>query len=195
MSQNWITFCQKDPVTVAKNILGAYLIRETSEGIIKGRIVEVEAYGGFHDAGSHISKGVTARTKIMLDTPGLAYVYIIYGMYHCLNLVAHTENQAGAVLIRAVEPLEGLEIMKQRRGLSVTKNVCNGPGKLCQAFGITKADNGHLLSEQPLYIVKGAPLPEEQVAATPRVNIDYAGEAKEWLWRFYIKDNPYISRK
>lgn len=193
MQQRWQAFCEDDPVSVARKLLGAYLISETSEGKITGKIVEVEAYGGFSDPGSHISKGITNRTKIMMEKPGIAYVYVIYGMYNCLNVVAHTAGQAGAVLIRAVEPLTGVEIMQKRRNCLKLKNLCSGPGKLCQAFGITKEFNGHLLIASPLYIKsEEAVLTDNEILAVARVNIDYAGEAKEWPWRFYIKGNKYV---
>ncbi len=193
--KQWSEFQFAETVAVARDLLGAHLVSETADGVVSGKIVEVEAYGGFSDAGSHISRGVTERTKIMLDRPGLAYVYIIYGVHHCLNVVAHPEGQAGAVLIRALEPLNGIGIMQKRRGVQENRSLCSGPGKLCQAFGITKEHNGHFLAEQPLYLVRGDQVGEDQIAAVPRVNIDYAGEAKHWPWRFYIKGNAYISRK
>jgi len=193
--KQWSAFCLEEPVAVARKLLGTHLVGETAGGSVSGMIVEVEAYGGFSDAGSHISRGVTERTKIMLDTPGLAYVYIIYGVHHCLNVVAHSMGQAGAVLIRAVEPLTGIEVMQRRRGVDAIRSLCSGPGKLCQAFGITKDHNGHFLGEQPVYITFERKVDTEQIVAVPRVNIDYAGEAKHWPWRFYIKENAYVSRK
>jgi len=193
--KQWSEFRFAETVAVARDLLGSHLVSETADGVVSGKIVEVEAYGGFSDAGSHISRGVTERTKIMLDRPGLAYVYIIYGVHHCINVVAHPEGQAGAVLIRALEPLSGIDIMQKRRGVQEIRSLCSGPGKLCRAFGITKEHNGHFLAEQPLYLLQGPQVGDEQIAAVPRVNIDYAGEAKHWPWRFYIKNNRYISRK
>lgn len=191
----WLQFCRMPTEQAARRLLGMRLVRETPEGVIMGSIVEVEAYGGTEDAGSHISRAVTDRTKIMAETPGLAYVYIIYGMHHCLNVVAHVDGAAGAVLIRAVEPLSGVELMQRRRGAVRERELCNGPGKLCQAFGITKELNGHCLTEPPLYLAGGETIAEDAIEATKRINIDYAGEAKEWPWRFYIKENRYVSRK
>ena len=99
------------------------------------------------------------------------------------------------MLVRAVEPLEGLALMEARRGTARVRDLCNGPGKLCQAFGITKRHNGHCLASPPLYIVPGARPAAAEIAVAPRINIDYAGEAKDWLWRFYLSGNPYVSRK
>ncbi len=195
MKQALFALCRQPTELAACSLLGARLVSDTPEGRVAGRIVEVEAYGGAADRGSHISRAVTERTKIMAARPGLAYVYLIYGMYHCLNVVAHADGEAGAVLVRAVEPLEGLDLMKARRGTERVRNLCNGPGKLCQAFGITKRHNGHCLTEAPLYIVPGEKPAEAEVAAAPRINIDYAGEAKDWLWRFYLKGNQYVSKK
>lgn len=195
MNHWWLSFCSEDTVAVARSLIGMHLVKDMPDGRLIGKIVEVEAYGGFDDAGSHISRGITERTKIMLDTPGLAYVYLIYGMYHCLNVVAHTEAKAGAVLIRAVEPLDGIEIMHKRRSIEKIRDLCNGPGKLCQAFGITKYHNGHFLNNSPLYITNGESIASDMIVATPRINIDYAGEAAGWPWRFYIKGSKYISRK
>lgn len=191
----WLQYCRMPTEQTARRLLGMHLVRKTPEGVITGKIVEVEAYGGTEDAGSHISRAVTERTKIMAEAPGLAYVYIIYGMHHCLNVVAHVDGAAGAVLIRAVEPLSGVELMQRRRGAVRERELCNGPGKLCQAFGITKELNGHCLTEPPLYLTGGDTIAEDAIEVTKRINIDYAGEAKEWPWRFYIKANRYVSRK
>ena len=190
-----LSICRAETQIAARNLLGACLVSETPEGLVSGKIVEVEAYGGPADAGSHISRAVTDRTKIMAAAPGLAYVYIIYGVHCCLNVVAHADGQAGAVLVRAIEPVSGVPLMQQRRGVERVRMLCSGPGKLCQSFGITKHLNGHALTDSPLYVTVGEPVADDQVVAAKRINIDYAGEAKEWLWRFYIKDNSYISHK
>ncbi len=195
MNKALLTLCRQATELAASALLGAQLVSDTPEGRVAGRIVEVEAYGGAADGGSHISRAVTERTKIMAGRPGLAYVYLIYGMHHCLNVVAHEDGEAGAVLVRAVEPLEGLALMEARRGTARVRDLCNGPGKLCQAFGITKRHNGHCLASPPLYIVPGARPAAAEIAVAPRINIDYAGEAKDWLWRFYLSGNPYVSRK
>lgn len=195
MNHLMFSFYERDPVIVARDLLGKFLIHDTHEGQLIGKIVEVEAYGGLQDAGSHASRGITERTKIMFDNPGLAYVYLIYGMHYCLNVTAHVNGQAGAILLRAVEPISGIEFMKKRRAKESIRDLCSGPGKLCQAFGVNKSHNGHQLTSSPLYITEGEPITEDAVVATPRINIDYAGEAKNWPWRFYSKESLFISRK
>lgn len=189
------SFYERDPVVVARDLLGKYLTHDTPEGQLIGKIVEVEAYGGLQDPGSHASRGITERTKIMFDKPGFAYVYLIYGMHYCLNASAHINGQAGAILLRALEPINGIELMKKNRAKDSLRDLCSGPGKLCQALGVNKNHNGRQLITSPLYIAAGEFIAEDAIMATPRINIDYAGEAKDWPWRFYIKGNSFISRK
>ena len=189
------SFYERDPVIVARDLLGKYLIHDTPEGQLIGKIVEVEAYGGLQDKGSHASRGITDRTQIMFDKPGFSYVYLIYGMHYCLNASAHITGQAGAILLRALEPIGGIELMKKNRGKDSLRDLCSGPGKLCQALGVNKNHNGRQLIATPLRIAEGEPVTEDEIVATPRINIDYAGEAKDWPWRFYIKGNLFISRK
>jgi DNA-3-methyladenine glycosylase len=156
-----------------------------------GRIVEVEAYLGERDAACHSSRGRTSRTAVMFGPGGHAYLYLIYGFHHCLNVVTRGEGEAEAVLIRALEPVEGSDVMrKNRKG---RPNLCSGPGVLCQALGIDRSLNGHPLSKPPLYLSPGPRVPKEGVGVSPRIGVAYAGEAAEWPLRFFIKGNPFVS--
>jgi DNA-3-methyladenine glycosylase len=176
---------------VARDLLGALLVREVDGRRLAGRIVEVEAYLGERDTACHSSRGRTKRTEVMFGPGGHAYIYFIYGFHHCLNVVTRGENQAEAVLIRALEPVEGLDVMrKNRKGRS---NLCSGPGVLCQALGIDRSLNGHPLWEPPLYLCPGERIPAARIAAGPRVGVAYAGEAARWPLRFYIKGNAFVS--
>lgn len=191
-------FCV-DASVLAPRLLGQYIVHETPQGICSGRIVETEAYGGqydgFPDDGAHSFRGMTRRTAPMFHAGGISYVYLIYGMYCCFNVVAGPEGKGQAVLIRAVEPVRGLSLMAQRRkAQKITKNLTNGPGKLCQAMAITRDENALDLTHSQLYLAH----PEEpvpfSVVTTTRIHIDYAVHGKHFPWRFYIKDNPYVSK-
>lgn len=189
-------FFMDDAISVAQKLLGKVLVHETCEGITKCRIVETEAYMGTLDKGSHAYSGkMTPRTAPLYEQGGIAYVYLIYGMYHCMNVVVNVKGLAQGVLIRALEPLEGIELMKKRRKMDNVKNLCSGPGKLCIAMDITKKENGLNLMTSSLYLEE--PKVEEafKIKAATRIGIDYAEEAKDFLWRFYIKDTPYLSVK
>jgi DNA-3-methyladenine glycosylase len=192
-------FYQRDTITVAKDLLGKILVHESIEGIAAGRIVETEAYRGPEDQAAHSSGGRrTARNEVMYGQKGYAYVYFIYGLYYCFNLTAgNVAGKPEAVLLRALEPVEGVDIMTKRRGAKQGKvtGLTNGPSRLCMAMGITKAQNKLDLTA-PLIYIKDAPsiLPENMVDTT-RVGIDYAGEWKNKCWRFYIKGNKFVSVK
>lgn len=189
-------FYMQDALTLSRELLGKVLVHETEDGIIKGRIVETEAYMGAIDPASHAYQNrKTARTSVMFEDGGIAYVYLIYGMYNCMNVVANKKDTAQACLIRALEPIEGIEIMKKNRKMDKLKNLCNGPGKLCMALGITKAQHGADLITSPLYLEEPENPEPFEVITSKRINIDYAGEAKDYPWRFLIKDSPYISVK
>lgn len=183
-------------VKVAKRLIGDILVYETSEGRVAGRITECEAYGGYYrgkpDDGSHAFKGLTERTKAMFGEGGHAYVYLIYGMYWCMNVVCGQEGEAAAVLIRSIEPLEGLELMQARRGKAKGKNLTTGPGRVAMALGIDKSLYGADLVTGPLYIEKS----EEKVAVerSKRRNIDYAVYGKNFPWRFTLKGSLWISK-
>lgn len=171
-------------VVVAKDLLGRVLVH-VDDGVRRaGRIVETEAYVGEHDLACHASKGRTARTDVMFGHPGHAYVYLIYGMYDCFNVVTEREGHASAVLIRAVEPIEGC--------LGAT----NGPGRLCRALRITRALNKVDLTDPAgsLTIEEGTPVPRRAIARGPRIGVDYAGEWAARPLRFWISGHASVSR-
>ncbi|MCD1295357.1 3-methyladenine DNA glycosylase [Methanocella sp. CWC-04] len=201
MSANKIvprSFFDRPTVAVAKDLLGKALVREHPVyGKMAARIVETEAYVGMDDKACHASKGMTERNKVMFGEPGHAYVYMIYGMYFCLNLVTEHNGFPAAVLIRAGEPLEGIEAMKKLRGDKVKKlrDLTSGPGKLCKAMGINREQNGiDLCKKGELYVVD---LPQEnyEIVESVRIGVDYAEEDRLKPWRFYVKGNPYVSKK
>jgi len=176
---------------VARDLLGCALVREAGGRRLAGRIVEVEAYLGTKDAACHSFKGRTRRTEVMFGPGGHAYIYFIYGFHHCLNAVTRGEGEAEAVLIRALEPMEGMDIMRRNR--KGKRNLCSGPGVLCQALSIDRSLNGHPLWQSPLYVCPGERTPAARIAAGPRVGVAYAGEAAEWPLRYYLKGNPFVS--
>lgn len=182
-------FFDRDSVTVAKELLGWYLIHETPKGTLVGRIVETEAYHD-KDPASHSFRGKTPRNSVMFGKSGIAYVYFIYGVYNCFNVVTDKENKGSAVLIRALEPIEGIELMQKFRKTKNIHELCNGPGKLTIAMNITRDRNGHDLSKRPLYLKPGPKC--KDIIQTTRIGIS---QAKEELYRFYINNNRYISKR
>ena len=189
-------FYRRSSLEVAPDLLGLSLVHNTNDGVFKGKIVEVEAYMGTKDVAAHSYSGKpTPRTQVMYGDGGFAYVYLIYGMYYCMNVVTNKIDIPEAVLIRAVEPLEGIDIMRQRRKKNKLTDLCNGPGKLCQSMGITKADNGVDLTGDHLYLEKPEQKEDFTIERSKRINIDYAKEARDYLWRFTIADSPFISVK
>lgn len=196
-------FYNRDSITVAKEILGKVLVYDNGEQRVSAKIVEAEAYRGTEDQAAHSYGGKrTPRVEVMYGEAGFAYVFMIYGMYFCLNLVTNAREIPQAVLIRAAEPVDGLELMSQRRfgkeyarlTKSQSRGLTNGPGKLCKAFAIDKNFNGMDLCGSKLYFEEGS---DEKftVIETKRVGVDYAGEAKDYPWRFYIEGNEYVSVK
>ncbi len=185
------SFYQKDTCTVAKELLGKILVNNSSDGITAGIIVETEAYLQGDEA-CHASKGLTPRNRIMFGPPGYAYIYFTYGMHYLFNVVTAPEGVGEAVLIRALEPVAGLELMSRRRGLNIIRELCSGPGKLVQAMGIKPDKYGHDLTEEPLFIVSGDNIPEENIVTTTRIGISVA---EHLPLRFYIKGNKFISKK
>jgi DNA-3-methyladenine glycosylase len=175
-------FYDRDTIQVARELLGKYLVH-LSDGVERiGRIVEVEAYLGPHDLAAHSARGLTRRTKIMFGPPGHAYVYMIYGIYHCMNVVTEREGHASAVLLRAVEPVKNIEGRSQ------------GPGLLCRAMRIDRRLDGHDLVSDDLYIASEAEEPPPAIVKRPRVGVDYAKHWAKRLLRFYIKGSPFISK-
>ena len=188
-------FYLKSADELAPALLGKVLVHKTAEGVTSGIIVETEAYIGPNDKGAHSCGGVpTARTAVMFGQGGFAYVYLIYGMYSCFNVVANSKDKPEAVLIRALEPLDGIELMKKRRGTDNLQNLCSGPGKLCSALGITRELSGADLCKNELFILDKPALPTSEIAVSPRINIDYAEEYRDVLWRYFVKDSKFVSK-
>lgn len=191
-----------DAIELSKKLLGKYIVREYDKKKLVAKIVETEAYMGIEDKGSHsYNNKRTEKTEAMYLPPGYVYIYIIYGMYHCLNIVSKEVDNPQAVLIRAVEPIEGIDIMSMNRfgkeyeqlTTQQKKNITNGPGKLCKALNIDKSLNKVKLNIAGISIYDGDK--DFEIVESKRINIDYAEEAKDYLWRFYINGNKYISKK
>ncbi len=174
---------------VAPRLLGCILERYIDGQILHAKIVETEAYDQ-SDVASHSYNGRTSRTEVMFGSSGHLYVYFTYGMHYCCNIVVGEAGYGAAVLIRSVEPLEGIEIMENRRGKNGVQ-ATNGPAKLCQALNIGKAMNGHDLRKGELRLIPQPPLQSTLITQTTRIGIS---QAKDVPWRFYIKENPYVSR-
>jgi DNA-3-methyladenine glycosylase len=189
-------FYNRDPVEVACELLGKWLVRACSgseDGVAAGRIVEVEAYLSRDDAACHANRGRTKRNATMFGPPGHAYVYSIHARF-CVNVVTEPAGAASAVLIRALEPVEGLELMKRRRGLEDLRDLARGPARLCEALGIDKdLDGWDLTRGQRLWIAEGNPqkVNDENILTTGRIGIR---EGKTLPLRFFVKDNPYVSK-
>lgn len=191
------SFYTRDALTVSKELVGKILVHETADGITKARIVETEAYKGDIDKAAHsYGRKRTGRTEIQFGPGGYAYIYLIYGMHFCMNVVAGETGSPEAVLLRALEPLEGLGLMGERRKTGRKGSLCDGPGKLCRAMGIDKSCYGLDLCGNRLYVEDDGWEPGiGQVIATKRINIGYAEEAVDFPWRFILADSPYISKK
>ena len=178
-----LTFFARDTITVAKELLGTYLVHHHNKTERIGKIVEVEAYLGQHDLASHSSKGLTKRTEVMFGPAGVIYVYLIYGMYYCTNIVTENEGTGSAVLIRALEPIKNIEDKTQ------------GPGLLSRAMGINHNHNRHSLQSDDLYLMQKNELAPFEIIERPRIGVHYAKDWAEKPLRFYIAGNPFISRK
>ena len=187
-----------DAVTVARSLLGTLVVRDDEVGRRVGRVVETEAYAGPADQASHARAGRTRRTAVLFGPPGRAYVYLVYGMHHCLNLVCAPDGQASAVLIRAIEPIIGRERMRQRRGRTAgpDERLAAGPARLCQALDIDRSFTGDdLLTAGRLWLATPpTPVADAEVVSGPRIGVDYAGP--EWArrpWRFGVTASPSLS--
>ena len=194
-------FFTRPTLTVARALLGQRLVRYVDGQRLGGMIVETEAYIGSGDSASHASKGRTPRTDVMYGPPGHAYVYLIYGMYHMLNLTTEQEGFPAAVLLRAIEPQEGISAMQVRRQSTnrsplQLNQLTNGPGKLCQALDVDKTlHNWDVTLGQELWLENGQVIFEANVATGPRIGIDYAApEDRTAPWRFWIQGNRFVSR-
>ena len=174
---------------VAARLVGCLLVREIDGQTLIGRIVETEAYDQ-QDAASHSYKGQTPRTEVMFGPAGRLYVYFTYGMHYCCNVVTGAVGHGSAVLIRAIEPLEGQAAMSQRRHGRAGEQLTNGPAKLCQALGIDRRLNGHDLTTQPLQLIMQPALTPTAVVQTTRIGLSHAVDVP---WRFYERSNPYVS--
>lgn len=175
-------FYDRDTVLVAQELLGKFLVRRSNGVARVGKIVEVEAYLGAHDRAAHSAKGLTERTKVMFGPPGFAYVYLIYGMHHCMNVVTERAEHGAAVLLRAIEPVENLA------------GRTNGPGLLCRALKIDRSLNAHDLVSDDFFIAAPAVAEKFSIIKRPRIGVDYAGSWARRRLRFYIKGNSFVSR-
>ncbi len=190
-------YTRQNVLTVARELLGKLLVVPAANGArVSGMIVETEAYRGPRDRASHAYGGRrTKRTETMYLRGGAAYVYFVYGMYYQFNVVTNVKDTPHAVLVRALQPVEGIEIMRQRRQTHSDANLTSGPGKLCIAMGIDrKLDREDLLGER-IWIEEGEKIPRTRIATGPRVGIDYAAEWVEKPWRFWLKGNPFVSKR
>jgi DNA-3-methyladenine glycosylase len=177
------SFYACDTAEVARDLLGKCLVHVV-DGVARiGRIVETEAYIGAHDLAAHSSKGITARTKVLFGPPGFSYVYLIYGIYHCMNVVTEREGHGAAVLLRALEPVRNLA------------GKTSGPGLLCKAMGIDLRLNAHDLQSNDFYIADDGMPQSLTIVERPRIGVDYAGDWAGRELRFYIKGNSFVSRK
>ena len=197
-------FYNRSALDIAKDLLGKVLVREVDGKVLRGKIVETEAYIGANDKACHAYNGRrTKRTEVLYEEGGISYIYFLYGLYHCFNVVTNKKDVAEAVLIRALEPLNEFDYISNIRykksyeelTKAQFKNLTNGPSKLCLAYLLDKDLNGVKLYEKgPVYITDDSN-EDFKIIETKRIGIDYAEEAKDVLWRFYIKDNIYVSKK
>jgi DNA-3-methyladenine glycosylase len=178
---------------VAADLLGAVITSSVDEIVTSGKIVETEAYLGYDDPASHgYLHRRNARNQALFGPPGLWYVYLSYGMHWCANLVCQEAGLASAVLLRALEPLAGLDAMRERRGGVSDRDLCSGPGKLCQALGITRGLDGQLMSKSRVVVERGIRHRRDRIVATPRIGIT---KAADWPLRFHLAGSPWASRK
>jgi DNA-3-methyladenine glycosylase len=186
-------FYARPVLAVARDCIGKVLVHRTVDGEAAGRIVEAEAYRGPHDRAAHSARGLTRRTAAMYGPPGHAYVFLLYGISWAMNIVTTADGAPHAVLIRAIEPVRGVELMARRRRRDGTsRELTNGPGKLAQALAITGADYGRDLCGAELYLEESE-LPVGRIGRSPRINVDYAGMWASKRWRFYERGNRYVS--
>ncbi len=188
--RNFSAFLGAPPATVAKRLLGCLLIREINGQRLVGRIVETEAYHQ-SDAASHSYKGRTPRVDVMFGPAGFAYVYFTYGMHYCMNVVTGPEGEGSAVLIRALEPLEGLDRMAENRQKASVRQLTNGPAKLCKALQIDTSFNGHDLKTSPLMLQIESPVDDAVIVQTTRIGISRDVDRP---WRFYLRGNAFVSK-
>jgi len=187
-----ITFYQQDNVVeISRKLLGKYLMHQTTEGLTGGKIVETEAYSGKNDRACHAHGKRTPRTEVMYQSGGRAYIYLCYGIHHLFNIVTNKEGMADAVLIRAIEPVEGLDLMQERTGKST--RIASGPGLVGKAMELNRLQSGQMLNTS--IWLENRNEKDFTIFETTRIGVDYAGDDAKRPWRFYIRDNPYVSRK
>jgi DNA-3-methyladenine glycosylase len=184
-------FLEGDVVDAARRLLGCVLVHEVNGQRLAGRIVETEAYHQ-SDAASHSYKGKTPRTDVMFGPAGHTYVYFTYGMHYCMNIVTGAAGEGSAVLIRALEPLDGVEVMRANRHGVADAQLTNGPAKLCQALGITRAHNGSALHGGPLRLEVCSPVPQADITVATRIGITRDAHRP---WRFYVTGSPFVSKR
>lgn len=191
-------FYRRELLKVANDLLGKILVKIDRKNILAGKIVEVEAYHGNFDKASHAFIGITKRNEVMFESGGCLYVYFTYGAHHCCNVVTGKKGEGTAVLIRAVEPVSGIEkIIKNRFGRKLKNDkeiftLTNGPGKVCQAFGIDRTHSGIDLTGNKIFILDGKKISRKEIGISMRIGIT---RSVDLPWRFFIKNNPYLSRK
>jgi len=199
-------FYHQNTFKLAKSLLGKFIVRKIGSKILIGKIVETEAYYGSKDLASHASRGKTERTKIMFGPAGTAYIYLIYGMYYCFNIVTEAKEFPAAILIRAIQPISGfkqaalnykIKTKFNNSEFRIQNSLTNGPGKLCRALKIDKKLNGeNLINSKKLFLAEN-PLKtnSSQIKSAKRIGVDYAGKYKDKLWRYYLKNSEFISKK
>ncbi len=187
------SFYLRPTLSVARELLGKYIVRRLKGKNLIGKIVETEAYLGDNDPASHAFRGKTKRNEVMFGEGGHLYVYFTYGMHFCANVVTDAEGRGRAVLLRAVEPLEGGDIMVKNRKVKDTTYIklTNGPAKFCEAFGINNRHNSTDLLGDEIFITTGEKIPRKQIISTSRIGITNGAEK---LWRYYIRGNPFVSK-
>jgi DNA-3-methyladenine glycosylase len=189
-------YIREDVTEVAKDLIGKYLWTNFNNQLTAGKIVETEAYSGAKDQACHAFPDKrTERTEVMYRSGGVAYVYFVYGMHHLFNIVTNIEGKADAVLIRAIEPVVGLDVMQARRSMLITnKNLTGGPARLTQALGIKVKHNSTDLTGNSIWLTEGEQVNSKNITASTRIGVEYAGEDAFLPWRYYIIDNKYVSK-
>jgi DNA-3-methyladenine glycosylase len=188
-----VAFFRRPAEIVAAELIGNVVVSSIGGLLTAGKIVETEAYLGYDDPASHgYRHRRNARNAALFGAPGIWYVYLSYGMHWCANLVCQRAGLASAVLLRALEPLEGLDVMRERRGELPDGQLCSGPGRLCQALGIDRDLDGSAMAHAPVMVVRGAPVAAAAISATPRIGIT---KAADWPLRFHLAGSPWVSRK
>ena len=187
-------FYRRPTLEVARELIGKVLVRRFENGRASGVIVETEAYIGSDDLACHASKGRTPRTQVLFGAPGRTYVYLIYGFHHLLNVVTEDEGFPAAVLIRAIEPLDGVALMRRNRPhVGTVSDIGSGPGKLCQALAVDRGMNNVSVSGSTLWIADRG-IDPGPIASSPRIGVDYAGLYRLKPWRFFVEGSPHVSR-